>query len=834
MLASSAIRPPPLRARLLFTFLALAFAPALPRARAQTTPFHYTWAGLVHDSFTLDGSQYWTAEDGGRIRHRASSTSAWVFQPTPVAVQDQLRRIFFLDDALTGWAVGDTGWVLHTANGGATWSTLGTQIVSPLWPAASTHQFENLYDVRFFDPNLGWLLGEHAIWTTTNGGVSWSLCPLVMQDNHVLSYSSPSDQLILKKMELYKLDLVDRGAAGTPSPFGMACGEPGLVFRTLDGVTWKVVFDLRCLCPSCSPLICYDCSTAHLPPILTPYGGLEPCATGTATSDGMCDPDQLLQFDAWDIELSRNPDSKLAVMVGGVGTTCGLAFSSTDDGVHWTKEVHECQCVYSGSPPPGCIAGGCAGVSGYGYSPSTPVFKNSSFPTLYGVGLFGDDGVAITAGYGGLAARRDPSTGVWQDKSAIADKNHITDPATASAVNLPQSGATTDGTDGLSGRGLIVGFGGTIRETTDGGRTWTDAADVSQPNQMVPHSSPWRIRDIIFQDETVGWQVGQFGRIGKTNDGGRTFVPTSAPDFSTNGPLLSAIAFDPTFTRGVVVSFTDPPHIYWSTSASGGTIWTEANFAPVQGHTLSQLSAVCWAGTSNFWAVGNGGSVLRSRDNGVSWRQILPVGTGDGAFTIMGVAFLDLFNGILVGSGPDSTGMLRSAAYAFHDTGAGVTWTAITPADTSITLLKRVAIAGSAAYAVGDAVRNVEGVPTRVGVALKSTFAGGGFGAFAEVPAPTSPGFRPCSDDLDPTQQVMTDVAADPSGNVWVGAQCGRVWRLTPPGTTWTNFQSQTGTHILGISFAPATSGGGFVGYFGGTYNGGPKKPSHSIVKYKP
>jgi hypothetical protein len=77
---------------------------------------------------------------------------------------------------------------------------------------------------------------------------------------------------------------------------------------------------------------------------------------------------------------------------------------------------------------------------------------------------------------------------------------------------------------------------------------------------------------------------------------------------------------------------------------------------------------------------------------------------------------------------------------------------------------------------------------------------------------------------------MLPDIAVDPSGHIWVGAQCGKIWTKSPLAALWTEFQTQTGTHILGISFLPSSS----TGYFGGTYNGGPKKPSHSIVQYKP
>jgi hypothetical protein len=95
-------------------------------AQAQTTPFEYRSAGMVHDTFTFDGGEVWTVEDGGRIRHRSSAGGAWQFEIVPTPVNTMLRHVHFVPDSTpadgpTGWAVGDDGWIIKTTNGGTTW-----------------------------------------------------------------------------------------------------------------------------------------------------------------------------------------------------------------------------------------------------------------------------------------------------------------------------------------------------------------------------------------------------------------------------------------------------------------------------------------------------------------------------------------------------------------------------------------------------------------------------------------------------------------------------------------------------------------------------------------
>jgi len=79
-----------------------------------------------------------------------------------------LNAVQFID-INNGWAVGDSGIILHTTNGGQEWLTQisGTSL--------------SLFDVCFIDSNNGWIVGgseywmywQHVILKTTNGGETW-------------------------------------------------------------------------------------------------------------------------------------------------------------------------------------------------------------------------------------------------------------------------------------------------------------------------------------------------------------------------------------------------------------------------------------------------------------------------------------------------------------------------------------------------------------------------------------------------------------------------------------------------------------------------------------
>lgn len=72
-----------------------------------------------------------------------------------------LQDIFFLDN-LTGFAVGDSGIVLKTINGGSNWVEISRVI-----------NRGRITKVEFFDVNSGLLLSSNQLFQTGDGGVNW-------------------------------------------------------------------------------------------------------------------------------------------------------------------------------------------------------------------------------------------------------------------------------------------------------------------------------------------------------------------------------------------------------------------------------------------------------------------------------------------------------------------------------------------------------------------------------------------------------------------------------------------------------------------------------------
>ena len=66
----------------------------------------------------------------------------WTLQ-SPLPTDETLNAVFFADEN-NGWAVGYFGTIIHTDDGGLSWSLQKSPIVA------------DLYDVTFSDPRNGW------------------------------------------------------------------------------------------------------------------------------------------------------------------------------------------------------------------------------------------------------------------------------------------------------------------------------------------------------------------------------------------------------------------------------------------------------------------------------------------------------------------------------------------------------------------------------------------------------------------------------------------------------------------------------------------------------
>jgi photosystem II stability/assembly factor-like uncharacterized protein len=133
-------------------------------------------------------------------------------------------------DENNGWAVGQIGIILHTDNGGRTWT--------PQENPKSVQQ-TNLFSVQALDANTAWAVGEWgSIITTINGGRTWQDNSLsIGLDDPSFQWLRPTDQVKVRNGEKVFRDvgLNDIYCRPLPSKACWIVGEYGKVLYSQDG-----------------------------------------------------------------------------------------------------------------------------------------------------------------------------------------------------------------------------------------------------------------------------------------------------------------------------------------------------------------------------------------------------------------------------------------------------------------------------------------------------------------------------------------------------------------------------------------------------------------------
>jgi len=143
--------------------------------------------------------------------------------------------------------------------------------------------------------------------------------------------------------------------------------------------------------------------------------------------------------------------------------------------------------------------------------------------------------------------------------------------------------------------GWVVGVGGTIRKTNDGGTTW-----IAQTSVIIGF-----LNQIRFVDANNGWIVGDPGVILNTTDGGTNWVQ------QTSGST----------TKFLSLSFVNSNY-GWVVGETGEILKTTdggTNWATLTSGITQKLWGVDAVSTSNVFACGEVGIILKTTDGGINW-----------------------------------------------------------------------------------------------------------------------------------------------------------------------------------------------------------------------
>ncbi|MEM7129106.1 MAG: YCF48-related protein [Chloroflexota bacterium] len=372
-------------------------------------------------------------------------------------------------DVNHGWAVGNGGLVVHTNNSGDSWQEQD----------ANTTQ--NLHAVDFVDVNTGWLIGAGGtIRHTTDGGATWQ------------SQNSPLP------LDLYGLFFLD-------SQTGWI-GYPDGVLKTTDGGTnWQkigtgITFQVR-------SIHFLDANVGFLV-----ASDLDNNSQFLRSTDG---------GETWakveNIDWGRYRDVTFVnANFGVVVETFGDTFYTTDGGNNWTTvsrsggtihlsavdffdESHGWIVGHEGTWPRGMLRSENGGRHWSNMAGSGG--NDVQFVSLLNGFIADDDGiiVSIDGGY------------TWSQSYP------------AETAPTPQSTSTPGVMNGLdfvnTTHGWVVGNGGQIVHTNDGGTSW-QTQDANTTNDL--HA-------VDFVDVNTGWVIGGSGTIRHTADGGTTWQTQNSP-----------------------------------------------------------------------------------------------------------------------------------------------------------------------------------------------------------------------------------------------------------------------------------------------------------------
>jgi photosystem II stability/assembly factor-like uncharacterized protein len=162
---------------------------------------------------------------------------------------------------------------------------------------------------------------------------------------------------------------------------------------------------------------------------------------------------------------------------------------------------------------------------------------------------------------------------------------------------------------------------------------------------------------VSFASSSTGWAAGMNGTLIRTTDGGSTWTllsqPTTNTIFGLTGLRGDTNRLWLVGLNGVTVYTTNGGSTWLRPGQSAGSVWAT---------TGSTLNALSFVGSSLGWAVGDGGTMLRTLDSGTSWRTM----TGATGGKMEDIQFVNSSEGWAVGA----TGRI------LHTTNGGQTWSA--------------------------------------------------------------------------------------------------------------------------------------------------------------
>lgn len=583
----------------------------------------------------------------------STGDGAWTWQnPTPQG--NDLNHLVFVD-ADVGWAVGRRGLIMHTSDGGSTWSIQASGVLNDLigvavldrarvvvvgsrgvvlttrdggavWTRRSSTITQDLLRVQYADETTIYAvgLGGRFVWSE-DGGINWGAGPLLEGSPTLirLQFADASTGYVLGRTPqasflYYTEDAGETWESGTlPSSlhdlhfFGrndaLAVGDHGLVARLRFGSQgWTAT---RVTVPSAANLHSLAFSDGETGHIVGDGGAVLKSVDGGQSWAALPPPrPSTVRLGALTFV-----NDHIGYAVGARGTVV----KTIDAGASWVNLTAGSRggfrSVHFFSEDVGVAVGerGTIAKSADRGDTWRPI-PSGTQRNLNAV-RFLNRQTGFAVGDGGIILRSDDSGESWRPLESPV------------GFNLRAVGLAGDPASGELKVGVIVGDTNLVLRTADQGATWA-AVDLPGP--------PDQLQAVHFPEPRIGY-VGGLRTIWQSTDYGQSWRIVAGAGRTPRDPLSFAF---PSVNRGYAVG--QNGQVFRTND--GGTTWIAQNI-PLR----VNLRSVFFLDEEHGYVVGDAGTVLVTNNGGAAW-TLVDSGTH---LNLWSVQFLDPAVGIAAGQG---------------------------------------------------------------------------------------------------------------------------------------------------------------------------------------
>jgi photosystem II stability/assembly factor-like uncharacterized protein len=591
----------------------------------------------------------WVVGELGTVLHTDDGGQSWV--PQTQEEWQMLKGVLFLPNfsfkkkssiirnTYEGWVVGWPGFVMHTTNGGLTWTKQDTKT------------YNELYAVHFIDNQVGWVVGQFGeVLHTKDGGATWkfqysgtqaNLNKVYFADANIGIITGDNGVILMTANGGQKWHLQDSGTNN--DLYGFALSPMGLVAVGKNGIATRYSIDTEKIPVELPPV--------QLPPVAEETK--EPqVITESPTVEQVSYQWEIIRQATWRTDFADV--CFLDEQTGWAVGSGGVIAHTTDGGKTWRPQhsgvKDDLRLVTFVDATHGWIAGSgmllrtenggetwqvirdFLQVGAIDYDQDSPTFhlvkSQLTVQTMQFLnpkeGWLGvDEGQFCHTTDGGLTWKIHQTATTYSPITAL----HFLNSKEGWAVAPDRSGSDRPG-------GLIL-------HTVDGGVYWQIQYKTKQLGIAVH-----------FTDAKSGWVVMEDGNSLVTNDGGVEWIVKSS-----NLVDDTQLKISPHYGRILKIKFRNNKEA-WGIGNDGsilitrdqGENWTRIDVLETEGQRKQSfrtpITNVHFVDDQHAWAVGKSGQIYHTADGGKTWERQL----GEQLDDLRDALFFSATHGVIAGN----------------------------------------------------------------------------------------------------------------------------------------------------------------------------------------